>query len=399
MEKYHDEELNKKKAKVINVISFLTGFSQAMLIYVMAYFYKSFSGTEDVSLFYFVAYMILLVALLNLHKIIRLLGKSAVYFIVMLAAIICMAVLTLVSHSFIGIIFLVIYTASIMISWTVLDIILESFSIDLMSGRIRGLHLTIINAGYLIGPFLSTWILERFDFRGIFFVLLVINSFIFIISLVGLRNVNHKFESKIKIIDLVRKVWRNKDIKKIYYISFCLDFFYALMVIYTSIYLLDRGISWNQIGIIFTIMLIPFVVLQYPVGFLADKKIGEKEMLIFAILLMAISTLSIYFIQSNEIWIWAGVLLATRVGVSIVEVLRDSYFYKKIDGHDVDLNNFFRTSVSVGYIAASAISFILLLFFPVRVVFLLVASVVFSALYPALKLVDNPCEEELKKEL
>ncbi len=139
-------------------------------------------------------------------------------------------------------------------------------------------------------------------------------------------------------------------------------------------------------------MLIPFVILQYPVGFLADKKMGEKEMLIFSIIFMAISSGVIYFISSSNIWIWAAVLLATRIGASMLEVLRDSYFYKKIDGHDIDLINFFRTSMPVGYILATGISFPLLLFFPLKSVFLLVMIVVLSALVPAFLLEDNsPC--------
>lgn len=142
-------------------------------------------------------------------------------------------------------------------------------------------------------------------------------------------------------------------------------------------------------------MLIPFVVLQYPVGFLADKKLGEKEMLIFSIIFMAVSAGTVYFISSSNIWVWAAILLATRIGSSMLEVLRDSYFYKKIDGHDVDLINFFRTSMPVGCILATGISFPLLLFFPVKSVFLLVMAVVLSALVPAFLLVDNKCEKEL----
>jgi cyanate permease len=391
----HDEKLEKKKLSLIGFVSFLMGFSGAMLIYVMAYYFKIASGSEDVGLFYFVSHAILLVLLLNLHKIIRNLGKSNVFYFSILGSIIVTALLIFSEPSFLGIILLVLYIIFINLSWVALDVILESFSTDKMSGRIRGLHLTVINAGYLVGPFLSTRILQSFDFRGIFIFLLIFNSLILVVSLMGLRNVNHKFDIRLGAIDLLKKVFKKKDILKVYYLSFALDFFYALMVIYTSIYLLDQGISWDKIGIIFTIMLIPFVVLQYPVGFLADKKMGEKELLIMSLILMAVFTSAVYFTHSSKIWVWGLILLATRVGASMLEILRDSYFYKKIDGHDVDLINFFRTSAPIGYILATGISFPLLLFFPMKTVFILVSVVVVSALIPAFLLKDNKSEKEI----
>lgn len=391
----HDENLEKGKVKLISFISFLMGFSQAMLIYVMAYYFKIASGSEDVSLFYFISYLILLVLLLNLHKVIRILGKSNVFYFSIIGSIASSALLVFSEPSILSIVLLMLYIIFINLSWVSLDVILESFSTDGMSGRIRGLHLTVINAGYLIGPFLSTRILGSFDFRGIFIFLLVFNSFVLVFSLLGLRNVNHKFEIKLRVRDLLVKVFRKKDVMKVYYLAFALDFFFALMVIYTSIYLLDQGISWNDIGVIFTIMLVPFVILQYPIGLLADKKLGEKELLILSLVLMAASTSAIYFISSSKIWVWGLVLLGTRIGASMLEILRDSYFYKKIDGHDVDLINFFRTSMPVGYIVATGISFPLLMFFSVKSVFVVVVVIVASALIPAFLLVDNKCEKEM----
>ncbi|MFA5777125.1 MAG: MFS transporter [Parcubacteria group bacterium] len=391
----HDEKLEKKKVNLISFISFLMGFSGAMLIYVMAYYFKIASGSEDVGIFYFVSHIIVFIALLNLHKIIRSLGKSNVFYFSILGAIIVTVFLIFSEPSSLGIILLVLYIIFINLSWVALDVILESFSTDKMSGRIRGLHLTVINAGYLVGPFLSTRILQSFDFRGIFIFLLIFNSLVLVFSLVGLRNVNHRFNIRLGTVDLLKKVFKKKDILKVYYLSFSLDFFYALMVIYTSIYLLDQGISWDKIGIIFTIMLIPFVILQYPIGFLADKKMGEKELLITSLILIAVSTSAVYLTHSSKIWVWGAILLATRVGASMLEVLRDSYFYKKIDGHDVDLINFFRTSMPLGYIFATGISFPLLLFFPIKTVFILAAIAVVSALVPAFLLKDSKSEKEM----
>jgi MFS family permease len=392
---FHDEQLDKRKIKLVGFISFFAGFTRAILFYVMSYYFRLASGTENVSLFYTVSYAIVLLVLLNMHKVVRKLGKSNVFYFSILAKIIAVTVLSVIKPSPLAIAFLMAYIVFDSLEWVSIDIILESFSQDKMSGRIRGVHLTVFNLGFLLGPFLSTRILEGFNFQGIFTCILILNCITFLMALVGLRSVNHRFDQKLKVIDVVKKVFRLKNVMRIYYISFVLEFFFALMVIYAPLYLLDMGISWSQIGVIFTIMLVPFVLLQYPAGILADKKIGEKEMIIVSLVLMTLSTVGVYFIHSLSVLVWGIALFATRIGAALVEILRDSYFYKKIDGHDVDLINFFRTSMPVAYILSTALSAFILLFFSLKIAFILVALVVLSALYPAFRLEDNKSEKEL----
>jgi MFS family permease len=391
----HDEQLDKKKIKLISFISFFSGFSQAVLFYVMSYYFELASGTENVGLFYTAAYLVVLFLLLNLHKLVRNLGKSNVLYFSLLAKIIVVFFLTMIKPSFSGIILMIGYIVFYSLEWTSIDVILESFSQDKLSGRIRGFHLTVFNLGFLLGPFLSTQILEQFNFEGVFFFIMIFNIVIFLAALVGLRNVNHRFDQKLRTLDVIKKVFRMKDVLRIYYVSFVLEAFFALMVIYTPLYLLDLGLRWEDIGIAFTIMLVPFVVLQYPAGVLADKRLGEKEMIIFSLIFMAASTIAIYFLKTSSVLIWGLALLATRIGAALIEILRDSYFYKKIDGHDVDLISFLRTSMPAGFIFSTALSTLIIYFFSIKIAFILVAAIVLSALYPAFRLNDNKSEREL----
>mgnify|MGYP000974520694 CR=1 FL=1 len=394
----HDEQLNSKKIKLINFISFLIGFSQATVVYVFSTYFKDSSGTENVGIFYFVAYLFVLIFLLNLHKAVRKLGKSNVFYFSILAKIVVMVFLILLPPSWYSIPFLALYMVLVALIWTSLDVILESFSADKVSGRVRGLHLTIFNAGFLLGPLVSSQLMSNIGFSGIFLFSLVVDAFVLVFSLIGFRNVNHVFKQKLGVIEVIRKVFKRKDVMRIYWVSFALEFFYALMIIYTPIYLLDLGMSWQQIGLIFTLMLLPFVLIQYPAGILADKKMGEKELIIFAIVFMVLATLSVFFLNSMSVLVWGSVLFATRIGAALVEILRDSYFYKRIDGHDVDLINFFRTATPLGYIMAAIFSSVLLFFLPLKFVFILIALILFLSLYQAIKLDDNKCEKEIVKE-
>lgn len=393
----HIEHFNKKKLDVLGFISFLFGFSQALLIYVLSDYFKEAFGNDNVSIFYFISYVIALIGLLNMYKLIKWLGKTTVLFLLFFLQVCFVTFLIFIEPSVAGAILLMMYIIFSYLSWVTLDIILEDYSEDRKSGRIRGLHLTILNAGFIFGPFLSTQLLQKYGFDGLFFVSMLINMFMFLVGLVGLRDVNYKFVQNLTIRDLMKKIFVNADLMKIYFISLALEFFYALMIVYTPLYLLNLGMSWSKIGVAFTVMLVPFVILEYPVGFFADKKFGEKEMLIGGLLIMAISTGSIYFISGTSVFVWSLILLITRAGAALIEILRDSYFYKKIDGRDVDIISFFRTTRSVAYILATAISAFTLLVFSVKSIFLIVSLSGFLALIAAVKLVDNKCEVELKK--
>lgn len=394
--KKHKEKLNDGKLKLITFISFLLGFSQSLLVYVESSYFKLSLGSENVSVFYFLAYTVSLLGLLNMHKIIKWLGKSTTFFLFFFLQICAMAVLIMVPPSVLGIVLLMINIVTAYLMYVILDIIMESYSEDRKSGRIRGLHLMVISAGFMLGPILSTSILEKYDYSGLFFVSMIISMVIFVIGLVSLGGGNNKFNGNITIRDLVKKIFVNKNLMRIYWVSFVLEFFYALMTVYTPLYLLDLGMNWGQIGVIFTIMLIPFIIINYPVGIIADKKLGEKEMIIFALFVMALSTLSIFFVTSTSVVVWGFVLFLTRIGAAMIETLRDSYFYKRIDGDDMDIISFFRTSRSVAYIAATAVSAMLLVIFPVKAMFLFLALVIVLALYPAFTLVDNKSEDEIE---
>lgn len=392
----HEEKLNIKKVRLMNVISFLLGFSAAITAYILSSYFKEVKGADNVSVFYLIAYVVILTTLLNYHKLIRRFGKSFVFIASLFLLAITAWLISLFPVSSGGLYLVIIYIVLYSLCFVGKDIVLESFSTDQMSGRIRGAHLTIMNLGFIFGPLIAAKILDKFNYQGVFLLEFVIISAVFLIAFIHLRKINHKFKPVVTVDGLFKKVFKRKNILRIYYISFLLEFFYFIAVAYTPIYLLNLGFDWRQIGVIFTIMLLPFVFIQYPVGRLADKKMGEKELLIFGLFLLSLTTLNLYFIESVNLMIWAAALFLTRIGAALVEILRDSYFYKMVDSTDVDIIDFYRTAESMGYLIASIFSAILLVYLPLKNIFVVLAIIIFTGIYPAVKLKDTLSEKELK---
>ena len=328
----HKEKYNPHKIHLIILINFLFGLSIALIIYVASVYYQQASGSYNVSVYYLLPYSFIFLTLLNLHKVVRYCGKVRILLFLFVGQLVTLTVLLLLDVTPIGALLLMAFFFFSGVSWVVLDAILETYSSDERSGHIRGLYLTALNTGILLGPIISTQILEKFNYHGIFVILLIIYCVMFLLSLLGLRDMQSDFHSVISVTTLVKKAWRDVHIRKIYWIAFTLSFFYALLNIYTPLYLLQKGLSLVEIGYIFTVMLIPFVLFQYPAGVLADKRWGEKEFLAIAFVIMAGSVGMMAFITSSHIALWMGVLFVGRVGAALAEIMRDSYFYKLVNG-------------------------------------------------------------------
>jgi MFS family permease len=161
------------------------------------------------------------------------------------------------------------------------------------------------------------------------------------------------------------------------------------MVIYTPIYLHEYiGFGWDKIGIIFSIMLIPFVLLDFPLGKLSDK-IGEKKMLIVGFSIITLSVFIIPFVKESTLWIWALILLTTRIGAATVEIMNESYFFKVTNERNADEISFFRNAGPVAYVIAPTLAFPLLFILPsLEYLFFILSAIMLIGFFVSLRLKD-----------
>jgi MFS family permease len=230
-----------------------------------------------------------------------------------------------------------------------------------------------MNLGLLLAPLLSVLVLRDYGYPGVFFVLTLGYSVTFLYALIAFRHDNHALLKQIRVFHSVEQIWQDHGLRTIYGISFTIEFFYALMIVYMPLHLLNLGITWEQIGVLFTIMLIPFVLIEYPLGILADKRKSERGLLIGSLLIALLATAGLIAVTTPNFLYLAILLFMTRVGIAGVEVLRDSFFYKQIDADDTDVIAFFRTTRSLANIIGTLGLLGLFIFFPF-VVFLYLAT-------------------------
>jgi MFS family permease len=122
----------------------------------------------------------------------------------------------------------------------------------------------------------------------------------------------------------------------------------------------EIGFSIGETALMFSIMLLPFIIFQIPVGKIADKKLGEKEMLLLGLIIMGTSTIVLSLLESKEFIVWAALLLLTRVGASLVEITTESYFFKHVNKTNTDMVSLFRMTRPLAYIITAGLATVML---------------------------------------
>jgi MFS family permease len=169
-----------------------------------------------------------------------------------------------------------------------------------------------------------------------------------------------------------------------------LDVFYSLMIIYIPLHLRHTiGFSWTEISIVFTIMLLPFILFQIPVGKMADSWCGEKELMTLGLFIMGVSLILMPFLHAPSVPLWAALLFLSRTGASVVEITTESYFFKHVDKRDAGLISVFRLSWPVAFIIGPAIGALTLYLFPFDALFLVMALGVLFTMHTSAMLQDT----------
>lgn len=352
-------------------------FHYALIIYVNSSFLNNFFSETQVSALYIIGSIVNTIFLLNAS---RILEKIGVYRFGVYALIIeFLATLGLVfveTPFLIGLYFLT-HMVTISLLLFNMDIFVESAGADeSQTGSIRATYLTLTNITIVVAPSVISLILAYNSYAFVYLVsaLVMVPIYLFIGRFKEVKTVpiHH-----IKIRETIMEYVRDKDLYSIFTSHFILQLFYAYMVVYMPLYLVKYiGFSWSEIGIMFTIMLLPFIFFELPVGELEDDKYGEKEFLTIGFIIMGLSTIFISFITVKVFWIWAVMLFITRIGASFVEISTESYFFKHVNQEKTDVISFFRIGRPLSFIVAPLLATLTLQFIPFQYMFIFIGSLV-----------------------
>jgi len=273
-----------------------------------------------------------------------------------------------------------------------IDIFIEHFGNKKTIGKNRGLYLTIINLAWMLSPLLTSYLITKEGGYKTIYILAFITTIIMTLGLLfSVQKFKDKSYKKTPFLETYRYLKTNHHMLAITVINFILQFFYAWMVVYTPIYLYQHiGLGWGQIGIIFTIMLSPFVIFGRPVGILVDKyHVKKRTLLYIGFIIISISTFLISMITTKSVVLWSIILFTTRLGASIIETTSEIYFFTHVREEEAYLLSVFRDMTPVAYIVAPLLSTVLFIFLPFNFLFIILSIILLSGLYYIPKLMHN----------
>ncbi len=368
---------NKRRLALLYLLGTILAIANALPTYIQSNFLGTMFSISWVSIFFAGANFITIIAILFFPRLIQKLGNvvtTQFVLVVFIASLLGMSFATTPLSVFIAFIFL---SVSSNLIWINMDILVENFSNDATTGVTRTIYFTAINLGWIISPTLSSYIIGKGDYYWVF-IIAAICLIPFLVLLIKNRNLlkcNKNYKTK-SIKQSFKGSWNNKNLRGIFFIAFLLNIFFSSVVVYIPIYLHQNlGFDWSVLGVMFSVMLLPFIIFEIPAGWLADKYLGEKELMTTGITIIIIALLLFFSVKELNVWIWGGILFFSRVGASLVEAMRETYFFKIVDAKDVSYINFFRTTSPLGYLVGVILAGVIINFYPLEYLFLFVALI------------------------
>ena len=374
------------------ILSFLFTLHIALSAYVNSTFLIKFISEKYVGVLYTVASIITLLLLTKSINILKDFGNRKFVLTSLLINMLSLAGMIVSKNAYVIAASFIALTTTNTLVYLSIDIFIEHFGNPTTVGKNRGFYLMISNLAWILCPLVTSFLITK---EGGYITIYILSFIATIIMTLGLlfsvRKFKDKSYTKTPFIQTYKYLKDNHHMLAITMINFILQFFFALMVIYTPIYLYDHiGLGWDKIGIIFTIMLAPFVIFGLPIGILIDKyHIKKRNLLYIGIIITSTATLSMSYITSTNVAIWAFVLFMTRTGACIIEDTSEIYFFTHTKEENADLLSIFRDMNPVAYIIAPLIGTLIFIFLPFKFLFAISGIITLSGLYYTSKLKHN----------
>lgn len=399
METHHRHAIHRVSNRSIKfgfiyLLAVIFNFHGLLVAYSNSTFMEQFVSPATVGILFTISSSIAVFAFLFISHVLHKIGNVRLVVGLSIIEIIALIVLGFTSSPTAAIVAFIVFMVLNPLIYLSIDIFSESLigKNENSTGSKRGLTLTLMSLAAVAAPLALAVIVgdkESQLFKVYLVSAAVFSTFIFII-LAKFKNFQDPKYHKMKIISSVSSFWKRKDMRNVFLANFTLQMFFSWMVIYLPLYLATEiGFTWDIIGVIIAIGLFAYVIFEYPVGIIADKWIGEKEMMATGFIIIAITSAWISFMVTASILAWIILMFISRIGASFVEATTESYFFKHTKGTDANIMSFFRLTRPLAMVVGAMMGTISLLFLPFQFIFIVLGFMMVPGIFFSLNLKDT----------
>ena len=376
--------------RTLYLSAFILAFHLYFVMYINSSFLSLFVGEARIGIVYIASAILSILALMYVSYVLRKFGNYRLLVTLAIVEFFSFLGLAFLHNVYLVIPIFVIYSIIFPILFFNLDIFLECLITEAKeqtrTGSIRGIYITFTNLALILAPLIAGLTLADSQYGKIY----LISAFLLIPFLIVISRY-HGFKDPIyhdiHVRETIGCMKGNEDLGNIFAVESILQFFFACAGIYMPLYLHAHiGFDWSQIGIMIAIMLLPYVLIEYPAGRLADI-FGERKILILGFIIGGLFTGLIAFIPLvPDVIFWTAIMFIIRVGISLVEITTESYFFKHVDGSDNNTISFFRITMPVSYITGPLVGTLALSFLNFQYFWIILGALLFIGIIYSLRL-------------
>ncbi|MCA9357412.1 MFS transporter [Candidatus Nomurabacteria bacterium] len=378
----------------IYVASLLLIFHAFIVAYINSSFLEQFISTTAVGTIYTVGSALSILIFLFISSVLHRVGNFKLTLILLVLDLMAVSGMAFADSLRVAVPLFLIHLISVPLIVFNIDVFMEEQigNNETSTGSRRGLLLTITSFIGALSPLISSLLIDQStgDFTNAYVVSAVTLLPIIAILIFFFKDFSDPEYKEIDLLSALRTFWLKKNIRFVFLAHFVLQMFFMVMVVYTPLYLTNTiGLSWAEFGVVMFFAQMAYVILEYPIGIIADKYIGEKEMMGFGFLILAVSVSWMSFITVSSVLVWSIVMFCTRVGASFVEVTTESYFFKQTTSSDAQIISFFRITRPLAYVMGALLASLALLYLPFNLLFIVTASLMIPAMFFTLNIEDT----------
>ncbi len=256
-----------------------------------------------------------------------------------------------------------------------LDLFLENATTDAgQTGHIRGVYLTAANIVLVASPIIVGIILDATNNYTLLFSVsaVIVAFFIFLLGTLKRFIVDEKISYAASFTSVFNCLARDREMRSVLISNLILQSFYAWVGIYIPLYLHTvLGVSWEALGPLFALMLLPYLIIELPMGFIEDKVKGTRFIMVSGFIIMALSLAAFSFVSAaSNLAFVITTLVLTRIGAALVEITAETSFFRDVSGSDIESVAFFRLTRPLGLLIGPMIGSLFLLLVPLQSLFI-----------------------------
>ena len=389
----HIFNYNKPSLRLVYVAIVLYSFHAALTSYIDSTYIEQFVSPKGVGALFSIASAIAIFIFLFASRVLKKIGNVKLILWLSILKLLASVILATTSSAALAIPMFVLNITLFPLILFNLDVFSETIigNNETVTGSRRGFVLMIMSLasvfapiamGYTVGP--SSQLGLAYLLSGVFllpFIVLIVTQF---------GRFKDPVYNDLDVVKSIQSFWSESDIRNVFLTHFLLQVFFAWMTIYTPLYLATAiGLSWDKIGLILGVGLFAYVVFEYPIGILADRYWGEKEMMAFGFLILAVTSSWIAFMNTENIYAWMILMFVSRIGASLGEVTTESYFFKHVNGTDANIIGFFRITRPLAIFAGALLGSLTLLYFPFNLTFIVLGFLMVPGIFFTIALKDT----------